>query len=72
MAVMSGPLLLPVPMHLGTLHGYEQALVLVLAFGPFVVLAVVVAVVRRRDLAAEGEDSPGGSASGDDPAQRER
>jgi hypothetical protein len=38
-----------IPEHLGALHPYEQVLVLLLAFGPFVVLACVVAVVRRRD-----------------------
>ena len=43
------------PLHLGSLHTYEAVLVGLLAFGPFVVLAVVVAVMRRRDLAAEGE-----------------
>jgi hypothetical protein len=37
------------PLHLGGLHPYEQLLVYLLAFGPFVVLAVVVYVVRRRD-----------------------
>ena len=36
-------------MHLGDLHAYEQLLVGLIAFGPFVVLIVVVAVVRRRD-----------------------
>ncbi|MBD8868741.1 hypothetical protein [Nocardioides donggukensis] len=36
--------------HLGQLHAYEQALVLVIAFGPFVVLGIVVGVLRRRDL----------------------
>lgn len=36
-------------LHLGSLHGYEAALLAVLAFGPFVVLAVVVAVMRRRE-----------------------
>jgi hypothetical protein len=35
--------------HLGALHGYEQALVLVLAFGPFVLLAIAIAVRRRQD-----------------------
>lgn len=34
--------------HLGQLHAWENALALVLAFGPFVVLAVVI-VMRRRD-----------------------
>ena len=41
------------PLHLGGLHPIEQVLVYVLAFGPFAVLAVVVYVVRRRDLADE-------------------
>ena len=46
--------------HLGALHRYELALLLVVAFGPFVVLAVVVHVVRRRDLAEEnGGDEDG-------------
>jgi hypothetical protein len=34
------------PWHLGSLHPYEQALTLLLAFGPFVVLGFV--VWRRR------------------------
>jgi hypothetical protein len=38
-----------VPAHLGDLHPFEQALVALLAFGPFVVLGVVVALQRRRD-----------------------
>jgi hypothetical protein len=38
-----------VPMHLGSLHAYETALLALLAFGPFVVLAIVVVVMRRRD-----------------------
>ncbi|MFP5253204.1 MAG: hypothetical protein ACLGH4_05360 [Actinomycetes bacterium] len=36
------------PLHLGELHTYEQVLVAAIALGPFVVLAVVVAVQRRR------------------------
>ena len=43
--------------HLGGLHPYERLLVLAIAFGPFVVLGVVVAVVRRRDIADESEPS---------------
>ena len=35
-------------LHLGQLHAYEQWLVVAIAFGPFVVLAVVVYVVRGR------------------------
>jgi hypothetical protein len=42
--------------HLGDLHAYEQALVLLLAFGPFVVLGVVVYVVRGRDLTEDDEE----------------
>lgn len=43
-------------MHLGQLHAYETALLALLAFGPFVVLAVVVAVMRRRDAEDERRD----------------
>ena len=43
--------------HLGQLHAYERVLVLVVAFGPFVVLGVVVAILRRRDIAAEERES---------------
>lgn len=46
-----------VPLHLGDLHAYETALLVLLAFGPFVVLGVVVGVVRRRDLAEEERDA---------------
>jgi hypothetical protein len=57
---MSAPLLSPatalaVAAHLGGLHPFENALVLAIAFGPFVVLGVVVAVLRRRDAADEAE-----------------
>lgn len=38
-----------VPFHLGPLHPVEQFLVLGLAFGPFLVLAVVIVLQRRRD-----------------------
>jgi len=37
------------PLHLGALHPVEQALTLLLAFGPFVVLGVVIAVRRRQE-----------------------
>lgn len=49
------------PEHLGNLHGYERFLVWLIAFGPFLVLGVVVYLVRRRDLAEEPaveEDDP--------------
>jgi hypothetical protein len=48
-----------VPAHMGDLHAYEQLLVWLLAFGPFVVLFVVVYVVRRRDLAADEAEESG-------------
>ncbi|MCW2738905.1 hypothetical protein [Nocardioides sp.] len=35
--------------HLGSLHPYEQLLVLVLAFGPFVVLGIVVWLRMRSE-----------------------
>jgi len=41
-----------VPLHLGPLHPVEQALTLLLAFGPFVLLGIVVLVRRRQDRAA--------------------
>ncbi len=40
------------PAHLGTLHPVEQALTIVLAFGPFIVLGIVIVVRRRADSAA--------------------
>jgi len=45
-----------VPEHLGALHPFEQLVVLLIAFGPFLVLGVVVYVVRRRDIAREDAD----------------
>jgi hypothetical protein len=44
----------PIPLHMGALHPVEQALTLALAFGPFVVLGIVIAVRRRQDRSAEG------------------
>ena len=37
------------PLHFGALHPIEQTLTLVLAFGPFVVLGVVVWWRKRED-----------------------
>ncbi len=37
------------PWHLGQLHGYENLLALLLAFGPFLILAVVIVLRRRED-----------------------
>ena len=45
--------LMLVLMHLGNLHPVEKLLVAVIAFGPFVVLGIVVYVVRKRDIAEE-------------------
>ena len=56
------------PLHLGALHPYEQLLVALVAFGPFVVLFVVVYVVRRRDVAAEDADPTEGQAATATPA----
>jgi hypothetical protein len=38
-----------IPLHLGPLHPFELALILLLAFGPFVALAIVIGVRRRQD-----------------------
>lgn len=46
-----------VPLHMGQLHAYEQYLVFGIAFGPFLILGVVVFLVRRRDIAEEEDDS---------------
>lgn len=50
--------------HMGALHPAEQLLTVLLAFGPFVVLGVVVVVRRRHD-----RESASAEASED---QRER
>jgi len=47
------------PLHLGELHAYEQWLVALIAFGPFVVLGIVVYVVRGREPA--DDDAADGS-----------
>lgn len=40
-----------IPLHIGALHPFEQALTLFLAFGPFVLLALVVWHRRRHERA---------------------
>ena len=50
-----------IPLHMGQLHAWEQVLVLLLAFGPFILLGAVVFVVRRRDIAEEQASDPGSS-----------
>ena len=52
--------------HMGALHPVEQLLVLVVAFGPFLVLFVVVYVARRRAIAEEEAERSGeAGADGD-------
>jgi hypothetical protein len=36
-------------MHMGALHPVEKGLTLVLAFGPFLILAAVILIRRRQD-----------------------
>jgi hypothetical protein len=37
-----------IPEHMGALHPYEQLIVLVLAFGPLLLLAVTIRIARKR------------------------
>ena len=53
---MIDPVLRPL-WHMGALHPLEQALTLLLAFGPFVVLALVVRARRREDAAEEAREA---------------
>lgn len=43
--------------HLGELHAYERWLAIALAFGPFLLLALVIVVRRRQDADAAPNDS---------------
>lgn len=52
------------PLHLGALHPVEQAVTAALAFGPFLILGVVIAVLRRR----EGREESG-ATGGPEPAR---
>jgi hypothetical protein len=45
-------------LHLGPLHPAEQALTLLLAFGPFVLLALTVWMSRRRSSRDKGRETP--------------
>ncbi len=45
------------PLHLGALHPFEQIVVFLLAFGPFVVLGLV--IHRQRKRSQDEEDEPG-------------
>ena len=42
-------------LHLGELHPYEKILTLVLAFGPFLLLAAVIWLRRRQERAVGAE-----------------
>ena len=55
-----------IPLHLGALHPLETLAMTVLALGPFVILAVVVTIVSRRDRRAQAtreERAAGGETS---------
>jgi hypothetical protein len=54
------------PWHLGSLHPVEQVLTIVLAFGPFLLLGVVIVVQRRRDAREEAA----GAEAREDPESR--
>jgi hypothetical protein len=56
-AAMFLPLL---PLHLGALHPVEKVLTLVLAFGPFLVLGVVIWLRGREDRRGAGDGAGGG------------
>ena len=43
-------------LHMGALHPIEQWLTVILAFGPFLVLGIVVWLRRRQDAAVTQED----------------
>lgn len=47
-----------VPLHMGALHPIEQWLTLILAFGPFLLLGVVL-WLRRREVDEPVEDETG-------------
>jgi type VI protein secretion system component VasK len=61
---------LVIALHLGALHPMETLAMGVLALGPFVILAVVVTIVSRRDRraqAGERADSERADSRGPDP-----
>lgn len=49
------------PLHLGALHPVEQIATIVLAFGPFVVLGIVIMVRRRAELEEERRELESGT-----------
>lgn len=54
-----------ITLHFGQLHPYEMWLALVLAFGPFLVLIVVVFIRRRQAIADEGTESASAATDAD-------
>lgn len=62
--------LMSLPLHLGSLHTVETVLLVLLAFGPFAVLAVVVHTIRRRDIAADRDERREPAASAVEPPDR--
>ena len=59
-----------VPLHLGALHPVEQAKTLLLSFGPFVVLGIVIVLRRRAEDAQAAQDEA--RAADEVPDQRDR
>lgn len=57
-----------VAQHLGALHGYEKLLVLLIAFGPFVLLSLVVRYANRRNAEEDEAGDGGDGVSGLPPA----
>lgn len=51
-----------IPMHIGSDHPAAAALTLVLAFGPFIFLGIVVFVLRRRDAQEHEREDQGRSS----------
>lgn len=58
-------------LHMGKLHAYEQLLVYLLAFGPFVLLALTIWISRRRTAEGTDTDERTDLSTAGDPAHRE-
>ncbi|WP_157538404.1 MULTISPECIES: hypothetical protein [unclassified Nocardioides] len=46
-----------IPLHMGALHPAEQVATIALAFGPFVVLGIVIMIRRRAELEEERQEA---------------
>ena len=57
-------------LHMGKLHGYEHLLVYLLAFGPFLLLALTIWISRRRNR-LETDDERTDLTAADHPPQRD-